>query len=62
MNEDDIEVHVERKVIWNVVVSDRWDGGINHREWAHGTEKEAVERADSLFRKKIASIRGEDKL
>jgi hypothetical protein len=62
LNRDDIEVHVERKIIWNVVLSDRWEGGINHREWPHDTEKEAIERADSLFRKRLASIRGKDKL
>lgn len=55
---DEREIHVERAVIWNVVITDEFGPHL----WPHESETEAVERADRMFRNKLATKRGEDKL
>jgi hypothetical protein len=53
------EVHVERQVIWNVVITHEEFG---RKEWPHYTEQEAVRRADHMYDVNLASERGDDKL
>jgi hypothetical protein len=56
------EVHVERKIIWNVVLTSHWEGNDVTDDWQFDDEASAVKCADRLITKKLAAIRGEDKL
>ena len=62
MKDGDREVHVERKVIWNVVITRKWESSIDKDEWEHASEAEAIKTADRMVSKELANIRGEDKL
>jgi hypothetical protein len=59
----DNEVHVERRVIWTVVLTSSWEGQRNIKDdWQFDDEAAAVACADRLVRKQLVAVRGEDKL
>jgi hypothetical protein len=58
---DKREIHVERREVYDVVITTVHDGVQERKQgWLHATKQEAVERADRMFKNKLATERGED--
>lgn len=54
----DREIHVEKQVIWNVVITDEF----GRKEWPHNSEEEAIKRCNRMFDKGLVTERGKDSL
>lgn len=57
------KIHVEKREVWELFILEEDGTPVEPASrWQHDTEREAVECADRMFRKKLVQERGEDKL
>jgi hypothetical protein len=59
MSDKIIEVHVEKRTIYSVIITDKYG---RHEIGLHSTPAVAVAHADRMLRKNLATKRGKDLL